>query len=136
MSRRGQCVNGPLRLIGVAIQLSCLLWPVQSPAQSASVPPNVLSLPAPSPQSTPLVPLAGASPQGTSVSTVTPFPGLAATPSSSLRKSFGSAGKGLPGMPGGPAVNGSVGAQDPSGKYMRPPVILPLLCDPAIELPC
>jgi hypothetical protein len=56
--------------------------------------------------------------------------------SSSIGKSFGTAGRGLPGMPGGPPVNGVIGSQDPSGKYMRPPVIPPILCDPAIDLPC
>ena len=67
---------------------------------------------------------------------VTPAAGPGAIPSSSLGKSFGSAGRGLPGMPGGPQLNGAVGAQDPAGSYMRPPVVPPVLCDPAIDLPC
>jgi len=70
------------------------------------------------------------------ISVVTPTLGVGSIPSSSLGKSFGSAGRGLPGMPGGPSLNGALGAQDPSGKFMRPPVIAPLLCDPAIDLPC
>ena len=56
--------------------------------------------------------------------------------SSSAGKRFGSAGRGLPGMPGGPPIKGSVGSQDPSSRYMRPPVIPPLLCDPAVNIPC
>ena len=39
-------------------------------------------------------------------------------------------------MPSGPPINGALGAQDPSGKYMRPPLIPPLLCDPAVDIPC
>ena len=58
------------------------------------------------------------------------------TTSSSAGKRFGSAGRGLPGMPGGPPIKGSMGYQDPSSRYMRPPVIPPLLCDPAVNIPC
>jgi len=50
--------------------------------------------------------------------------------------SLGSAGRGLPGMPGGPPLHTSMGAQDPSPRYMRPPVIGPLFCDPAINITC
>ena len=56
--------------------------------------------------------------------------------SSAARKRFGSAGRGLPGMPGGPPIKGSMGYQDPSGRYMRPPLIPPLFCDPAINISC
>ena len=49
------------------------------------------------------------------------------------RNAFPSAGRGLPGMPGGPLLNSSTGAQDPTGRYMRPPVIGPLFCDPGID---
>ena len=58
------------------------------------------------------------------------------TTSSSTWKRFGSAGRGLPGMLGGPPIKGSMGYQDPSSRYMRPPVIPPLLCDPAVNIPC
>lgn len=67
---------------------------------------------------------------------MTPTFGAGANLSSSIGKSFGSAGNGLPGMPAGPPLNSPLGAQDPSGKYMRPPKIPPVLCDPAIDLPC
>ena len=66
----------------------------------------------------------------------TPVTGVGNETSSSLGKSFGSAGNGLPGMPGGSPVNTVPGARDPSAQYMRPPVIPPVLCDPAIDLPC
>lgn len=49
---------------------------------------------------------------------------------------FQGAGRGLPGMPGGPALNSPVGAQDPSIDYMRPPTLGPLFCDPAINIAC
>lgn len=62
--------------------------------------------------------------------------GVGPTTSSSAGKRFGSAGQGLPGMLGGPPIKGSMGSQDPSSRYMRPPVIPPLLCDPAINIPC
>ena len=68
--------------------------------------------------------------------TVPPTLGVGSIPSSSLGKSFGTAGRGLPGMPGGPPMNRALGAQDPAGKYMRPSVIPPLLCDPAVDFPC
>ena len=55
---------------------------------------------------------------------------------SSQGKSFGTIGKGLPGMTGGPAPNAPLGSQDPSSRYMRPTVIPPLFCDPAINIPC
>ncbi|MEO7859646.1 MAG: hypothetical protein ABIU05_04250, partial [Nitrospirales bacterium] len=53
---------------------------------------------------------------------------------SNRRSAFPSAGLGLPGMPGGPPLNSSPGAQDPTGRYMRPPVIGPLSCDPSHRL--
>lgn len=55
---------------------------------------------------------------------------------SSQGKSFGTIGKGLPGMTGGPALTAPMGSQDPSSRYMRPTVIPPLFCDPSINIPC
>lgn len=63
-------------------------------------------------------------------------PGVAPTVSSSAGKKFGSSGRGLPGMPGGPPIKGAMGYQDPSSRYMRPPAIPPLFCDPAVNIPC
>jgi len=68
--------------------------------------------------------------------TSVPTPGVGSSTSSSAGKRFGSAGQGLPGMPGGPPIKGPMGSQDPSSRYMRPPVIPPLLCDPAVNIPC
>ncbi len=55
---------------------------------------------------------------------------------SSQGKSFGTIGRGLPGMTSGPTLTGPMGSQDPSARYMRPTVIPPLFCDPAINIPC
>ena len=55
---------------------------------------------------------------------------------SSQGKSFGTIGQGLPGMTSGPALTAPMGSQDPSARYMRPTVIPPLFCDPAINIPC
>lgn len=51
-------------------------------------------------------------------------------------RSSGIAGRGLPGMSGGPSLNAPMGAQDSSASYMRPPVIGPLFCDPSINISC
>lgn len=50
--------------------------------------------------------------------------------------SWASAGRGLPGMPGGPPLKAPMGAADPSASYMRPQVIGPLFCDPAVDIAC
>jgi len=55
---------------------------------------------------------------------------------SSQGKSFGTIGKGLPGMTGGPALTAPMGSQDPSSRFMRPTVVPPLFCDPSINIPC
>lgn len=55
---------------------------------------------------------------------------------SSQGKTFGTIGQGLPGMTGGPALTAPMGSQDPSSRYMRPTIIPPLFCDPAINIPC
>lgn len=55
---------------------------------------------------------------------------------SSQGKSFGTIGQGLPGMTSGPTLTAPMGSQDPSARYMRPTVIPPLFCDPAINIPC
>ena len=81
-------------------------------------------------------PSAGVPGQANVGPTSVPIPGVGSTTSSSAGKRFGSAGQGLPGMPGGPPIKGSIGSQDPSSQYMRPPVIPPVLCDPAVNVPC
>jgi len=81
-------------------------------------------------------PSAGVSGQANIGPTSVPISGVGFSRSSSVGKRFGSAGQGLPGMLGGPPIKGSMGYQDPSGRYMRPPEMPPVLCDPAINIPC
>jgi hypothetical protein len=63
-------------------------------------------------------------------------PSSGPSPSFNRLQTFGGAGRGLPGMPGGPPLQAPMGAQDPTADYMRPPVIGPLFCDPAVNIPC
>ena len=63
-------------------------------------------------------------------------PATSPTPGAGMGKSFGTAGRGLPGMPGGPPLTSPLGAQDPSSRYMRPVVIGPLFCDPSLNIDC
>ena len=58
------------------------------------------------------------------------------TTSLSRVPTFTGAGRGLPGMPGGPTLNSALGARDPAAQYMRPPTVGPLFCDPAVDLAC
>jgi hypothetical protein len=81
-------------------------------------------------------PNAGVSGQANVGPTSVPISRGGSSTSSGAGKSFGSAGRGLPGMPSGPPIKGSMGYQDPSSRYMRPPAIPPLSCDPAINIPC
>ena len=62
--------------------------------------------------------------------------GTGTIPSSSKPGTLGSAGRGLPGMPGGPPIKGVLGSQDPSSAYMRPPTIGALVCDPMLDGVC
>lgn len=104
----------------------------QAPAQTPS-PPTVQNQAGQTPQ-------AGLNVGGSGQSNVEPISvpasGVGSSASSSLGKRFGSAGQGLPGMPGGPPMKGSMGSQDPSSRYMIPPTIPPLLCDPAVDISC
>lgn len=63
-------------------------------------------------------------------------PSTGAVTSFERERAFGSAGRGLPGMAGGPPLKSPMGAQDPTADYMRPPLVGPLFCDPAVNIPC
>jgi len=119
----------------VVLLVGVMLGTVSGLAQTPPVAPSIQNQPTALPQS--IAPdSSGAGSSLSSGPTVMPTVGVGSIPSSSLGKSFGTAGRGLPGMTGGPPVNSAPGAQDPAGKYMRPPVIPPVLCDPAVDLPC
>lgn len=135
-------MNRRLIEMGASLALSALLvvgllavpCGAQAPPQ-VPTPPVVQNQAAQTPQAAvpSATPGAGVSIAGP---TSVPTPGGGSSTSSSLGKRFGSAGQGLPGMPGGLPIKGSMGSQDPSSKYTIPPVIPPLFCDPAINIPC
>lgn len=120
----------------LSLAVGVMLGAASGFAQTPPAAPPLLNQPAPASQAVTPDTSGAAGTVSTAGPPVTPTLGAGSNQSSSRGKSFGSAGQGLPGMPGGPAVNGTLGAQDPSGKYMRPPVVPPLLCDPSIDLPC
>jgi hypothetical protein len=116
-----------------------LVLPLLCTAQTAPPAPTVQQNQAAQPPQAgalPALPSAGGTGQVSAGTTPAVISGVGAGTSSGSRKSFGSAGGGLPGMSGGPPINERGGAQDPSGAYMRPPVIGPLFCDPAVNIPC
>jgi hypothetical protein len=125
-------------LCGLAVFALFVVGVLANPCGAQTPPPA----PTPPPvQNQPVQPLqvtpsAGVSGQANVGPTSVPTPGVGSTTSSSAGKRFGSVGQGLPGMPGGPPITGSMGSQDPSSRYMSPPVIPPLLCDPAVNIPC
>ena len=122
-------------LCGLAVSALFIVGGLVNPcgAQTPSPEPPVQNQAVQSPQA---VPSAGVSDQANVGPTSVPNLGVDSSTSSSAGKRFRSAGQGLPGMPGGPAIKGSMGSQDPSSRYMRPPVIPPLSCDPAVNIPC
>jgi len=122
----------------VAIAFGAIPGLAQAPSPAPTPAPALQNQPTPLPQpSTPTNVIRGVSSTGTAAGPVsTPVTGVGNETSSSLGKSFGSVGNGLPGMPGGSPVNTTPGSKDPSPQYMSPPVIPPVLCDPAIDIPC
>jgi len=66
----------------------------------------------------------------------TAIQGVASIPSSTRPGSLRAAGRGLPGLSGGPPITGGLGYQDPAPRYMRPPTLGPLLCDPLTDSAC
>ena len=124
-------------LAGVgALVFPCGAQGLSSPSSPSFVPPPppIQNQPNQPPQAVPNATVPG---QANAGPTSVPTPGIVGTTtSSSTGKTFGSVGRGLPGMPGGPPVNGPMGSQDPSSKYMSPPTLPPVFCDPAVNIPC
>jgi hypothetical protein len=122
--------------VGVLGELSVLTLPCA--AQTLSVSPSASTQTPQSQQAGPQPPLPSTGGAVAASSGVT-VP-LALAPSSTLpaptRMAPGTVGRGLPGMPGGPPLNATMGAQDPSAGYMRPPLIGPLFCDPSLNIAC
>jgi hypothetical protein len=71
----------------------------------------------------------------TSQTTLGLNPAVGAPPSTTTSPRV-TVGQGLPGMPGGPPLGRAGGAADPTTDYMTPPVVGPLFCDPAMNIPC
>jgi hypothetical protein len=80
------------------------------------------------------VPAGTATPQ--TIPALTAIQGIASIASSSRPGSLRSAGRGLPGMTGGPPIKGPLGYQDPAPRYMQPLMLGPLLCDPLVDGSC
>ena len=135
LGREGWGTTNRHELCGLAVFALFVVGALANPcgAQTPLPTPPVLNQAVQPSQATPS---AGVSGQANVGPTSLPTPGVGSTTSSSVGKRFGSAGQGLPGMPGGPPIKGSIGSQDPSSQYMRPPVIPPVLCDPAVNVPC
>jgi hypothetical protein len=72
----------------------------------------------------------------TSQTTLGQNPTVGGAPASTTTSPRVTVGQGLPGMPGGPPLGGAGGAIDQSTDYMTPPVVGPLFCDPAMNIPC
>jgi hypothetical protein len=119
-------------LCGVFVGLFATLCVAQTPPPPTPPPSQNQPQPNPQPGTQEVVPTGGLTTVQTQPTSA--LPGM--TGSSSVGKSFGTAGRGLPGMPGGPPLNSAMGAQDPSSSHMRPPTIGPLYCDPALNIPC
>lgn len=100
-------------LLGVWSTGSAQLAPNPLPAQQ---PPVVIS---------PVPPVGAPNAGGISARIITP------STTNRLAPPFRSAGRGLPGMPGGPPLNSPLGARDP-----QPPTVGPLFCDPVVDFPC
>jgi 2-polyprenyl-6-methoxyphenol hydroxylase-like FAD-dependent oxidoreductase len=134
---RPEHVRTPVLSSVCGLLVTVMLGAIPGLAQTPSIAPSLQNQPTPLSQSGATTEASGVTGLGTASGPVsTPVTGVGNEASSSLRKSFGSAGNGLPGMPGGSPVNTAPGSKDPSAQYMRPPVIPPVLCDPAMDLPC
>ncbi len=125
-----------LRLAGISAYLVAVPWVCM--AQTPSLPSGPQNQPGQNTQSLGTLPIPNPLAQSSSISSTAS--GASApqgvTIPSSQGKSFGTIGKGLPGMTGGPPLTAPMGAQDPSSRYMRPTVIAPLFCDPSVNIPC
>src|SRR4051794_2434285 len=106
----------------LTISIVCVVGVLAHPC-AAQTPPATPTVQNQSGQSILPVPSAVVSGQANAGSTSVPTLGVGSSVSSSTGKTFGSAGRGLPGMPGGSPIKGSMGSQDPSSQFMTPPVI-------------
>lgn len=140
MSRHGRSYPGRVHVESCALALSVAIMLAPSFVTAQTSPPTSTpqNQPGQNLQSPGTLPLQNPLAQQSSITATAS--GASAPQSntipSSQGKSFGTIGKGLPGMTGGPALTAPMGSQDPSSRYMRPLVIPPLFCDPSINIPC
>lgn len=123
---------GMLAGVGAAVVPSWAQAPATPPVQSAVQSPTQNSEGGPPP---PIIPGSGlpGTPSAGVTTAVTPVqtlqPGVLQGPGLTAFYGQPPVGRGFPGMPGGPPLNGPMGAQDLSGRYMTPPVLGPTVCD-------
>lgn len=92
---------------------------------SAQIAPGLLPTQQPPVAISPVPPVGAPASSGISARIITP------STTNRLAPNFRSAGRGLPGMPGGPSLTSPLGARDP-----RPPKVGSLFCDPVVDFPC
>jgi hypothetical protein len=115
----------------------CFAWASPCAAQTVMAPDGTQNQPSQNPQAGQLPPpLPTGGVPGTEITPQTIGGFMRNSLNSRPGMSLGSAGRGLPGMPGGPPLKAPMGAQDPSARYMRAPVIGALFCDPSINIAC
>ena len=104
-------------------------------AQTLSIPSSVQNEPALSPATGSQLPaLPGSAPAPSIIAGTGPAPGV--NQNVTREKLSPPVGRGLPGMPGGPALYTPMGAGDPSSRYMRPLVLGPVSCDLVADPAC
>ena len=126
---------------GIGLAVIGLSLAVHSPASAQTLPssiPQPQNPQAPSPVTISPIQPSSAPTSGLPANVVTPATTTQETAAGGAGRIpvFSGAGRGLPGMPGGPALNSPLGARDPSAQYMRPPTVGPLICDPAVDVQC
>ncbi|MEK6804128.1 MAG: hypothetical protein AABZ34_15930 [Nitrospirota bacterium] len=140
MSRHGRSYPGRVHLNIWSLGLSVAMMLAPSVGTAQTSPPASIPQNQPGQNLQPLGTLPLQNPLAQQSSITATASGASAPQSntipSSQGKSFGTIGKGLPGMTGGPALTAPMGSQDPSSRFMRPAVLPPLFCDPSINIPC
>jgi hypothetical protein len=116
---------------------ACFAWTSLAAGQTITGPNGIQNQPPQNPQAGQLLPPLPFA--GVPATVITPETTSSLRSSSTISRpgiSLALEGRGLPGMPGVTPLNAAMGAQDPSARYMRPPVIGPLFCDPSINIAC
>lgn len=101
---------------------------------SAQIAPGLRPTQQPPVAISPVPPVGAPASSGISAKIITPATTNRLEPSPERRETargFRSAGRGLPGMPGGSPLTSPLGAREP-----RAPTIGPLFCDPVVDFPC